>query len=305
MRWHRAYTLLAFGSAVYVLFALQMPRGAPISPDKIKEISKCITREMSDLAPWRDGSVYPSQYGQEYWIHEIFEDILPQHGYFLEFGARDGVQHSNTFYFDRTFGYDGVLIEAVPDDYNQAIRNRERYGVSVYHGVACGRADVEQSKKFVFDPNLEGLGMVAEEKKEEKVQKLEKMASEREQKPRVSELTLKCLDVQQYVIFNRIESLVMMSVDCEGCELSVLRDFDFEKTPVSILLVEINDDLEDILNILIPAGFIPVNARTSDIILVSREFLEASKLSLRFKGIMRLPAEDICSMVNEPEWMFA
>eukprot|EP00889_Picochlorum_renovo_P006737 jgi/Picre1/33767/NNA_001246.t1 len=94
-----------------------------------------------------------------------------------------------------------------------------------------------------------------------------------------------------------------MSVDCEGCELDVLKDFDFVVTPVSILLVEINKDLEDILNILIPAGFIPVDARTSDIILVSREFLEKSKLSSKFKRIMRLPSEDICSMLNRPEFM--
>ncbi|KAI8109868.1 hypothetical protein M9434_001147 [Picochlorum sp. BPE23] len=303
--WHRAFLLLACGSVGYVL-TRQIPRGAPlhVSPDKIKEISECITREMHDVAPWRDVSTYPSQYGQDAYIHETFEDILPRHGYFLEFGARDGVQHSNTYYFDRIFGYDGVLLEPVPVDYNKAIVSRERYGVSVYHGLACGRTlSTEASKKFVFDVNLEGLGMVADEKKDEKVKKLKDLASERNQKPHVSELTLRCLDVQQHVKVNGIDSLVIMSVDCEGCELDVLKDFDFVVTPVSILLVEINKDLEDILNILIPAGFIPVDARTSDIILVSRKFLEKSKLSSKFKRIMRLPSEDICSMLNRPEFM--
>ena len=32
-------------------------------------------------------------------------------GFFVEFGARDGITHSNTAYFERTLGWKGLCIE--------------------------------------------------------------------------------------------------------------------------------------------------------------------------------------------------
>jgi FkbM family methyltransferase len=45
-------------------------------------------------------------------------------GYFVELGANDGVNQSNTLYFEKFRGWKGVLIEPYPRNYNDLIRNR-------------------------------------------------------------------------------------------------------------------------------------------------------------------------------------
>ena len=42
------------------------------------------------------------------------------HGTFVEFGARNGVDHSNTLYFERALGWRGILVEADPTHQNAA-----------------------------------------------------------------------------------------------------------------------------------------------------------------------------------------
>ena len=50
------------------------------------------------------------------------------HGTFVEFGARNGVEHSNTLYFERALGWRGILIEADPTQYRNLERPRSPYG---------------------------------------------------------------------------------------------------------------------------------------------------------------------------------
>ena len=45
-------------------------------------------------------------------------------GYFVELGANDGVNQSNTLYFEKFRGWHGVLIEPYLPNFNRLIRNR-------------------------------------------------------------------------------------------------------------------------------------------------------------------------------------
>lgn len=48
-------------------------------------------------------------------LDEKLERLLPRHGgWFVEAGAYDGIQQSNTYYFARLKGWRGVLIEPLP-----------------------------------------------------------------------------------------------------------------------------------------------------------------------------------------------
>ena len=51
---------------------------------------------------------------QDVWIAEHVDDETLRTGTFLEFGARDGVEHSNTFTLEKVLGWRGILIEASP-----------------------------------------------------------------------------------------------------------------------------------------------------------------------------------------------
>lgn len=56
-------------------------------------------------------------------------------GYFVELGANDGVNQSNTLYFERFRGWKGVLVEPYLQNFNQLTRNRSAKNYFVH--AAC------------------------------------------------------------------------------------------------------------------------------------------------------------------------
>jgi len=57
------------------------------------------------------------------------------YGYFVELGANDGVNQSNTLFFERFKGWKGVLIEPFQPNYKELIRNRSRN--NYFKNAAC------------------------------------------------------------------------------------------------------------------------------------------------------------------------
>src|SRR3954454_3928615 len=47
-------------------------------------------------------------------------------GFFVEAGANDGVNFSNTYYLERARGWTGVLVEGIPELYHACVRHRPR-----------------------------------------------------------------------------------------------------------------------------------------------------------------------------------
>jgi FkbM family methyltransferase len=56
-------------------------------------------------------------------------------GFFVELGANDGVNQSNTLYFERFRGWKGVLIEPFHPNYKELIRNRD--STNFFKNAAC------------------------------------------------------------------------------------------------------------------------------------------------------------------------
>jgi len=47
-------------------------------------------------------------------------------GFFIEAGANDGYTQSNTYFLERVLGWNGVLVEAIPELYAKCVRTRRR-----------------------------------------------------------------------------------------------------------------------------------------------------------------------------------
>lgn len=271
----------------------------PFLQHTVPQLARCLVGPLKHLQPARDESRYFSQYGQDKFIYDTFKDILPQKGHFVEFGARDGLEHSNSFFFDTFLHYNGILVEAVPKDFSRLMKSRAREEVKIYHGLVCAKEDQQKEKTFIYDDNLEGLGLLSESNAEENRLKLQRMAAERNQTSSIIEINLPCIDIQDKIEESGIENVTLMSVDCEGCELDVIGSFDFDKTPVSILLVEKNDDLVEILDRLTSEGFIPVDARSSDLILAHKEFLKQSEqLYSKYMSLIDKEPTEVCNAIR-------
>lgn len=64
-----------------------------------------------------------SQHFQDLFIYRNFIN-KNNNGIFVEIGAFDGINHSNTKFFEDSLGFTGMLIEANPKLYNQCLINR-------------------------------------------------------------------------------------------------------------------------------------------------------------------------------------
>jgi hypothetical protein len=80
---------------------------------------------------------WTAQAGQDRYLFErVFsQQSLCCKGTFVEFGARNGIAHSNTYPFEKFMGWTGLLFEVDPREYPDLERNRKKSHVT--NGPIC------------------------------------------------------------------------------------------------------------------------------------------------------------------------
>jgi hypothetical protein len=80
---------------------------------------------------------WTAQAGQDRYLFErvFFQQSLCCKGTFVEFGARDGIGHSNTYPFEKFMGWKGLLFEVDPREYPNLEQNRKKSIVT--NGPIC------------------------------------------------------------------------------------------------------------------------------------------------------------------------
>jgi FkbM family methyltransferase len=63
-----------------------------------------------------------SQLGQDLWVLE--ETNNKRDGYFVDFGATDGITINNTYLLEKDFGWNGIVAECHPDYFDDLAKNR-------------------------------------------------------------------------------------------------------------------------------------------------------------------------------------
>ena len=66
-----------------------------------------------------------SQNYQDLWA--LFENKFKRDGFFVEFGATDGVTGNNTLLLEREYGWTGILAEPNPHWHNDLFYNRNTF----------------------------------------------------------------------------------------------------------------------------------------------------------------------------------
>jgi FkbM family methyltransferase len=149
-------------------------------------------------------------------------------GFFVEFGAQDGVSFSNTLLLEREFGWRGILAEANPRfrDHIGANRTAQTCGKCIY-------SETGRSIEFWDIPAYPGLSTSAEHASGDQY------ASQRGEAPnRVVVETISLNDL--LTNFEAPPTIDYMSVDTEGSELEILAAFDFSKWQVRFMGIEYN-----------------------------------------------------------------
>jgi FkbM family methyltransferase len=166
--------------------------------------------------------MYCSQQQEDKILFEKYLDY--RDGFFIELGAMNGVEFSNTLFFERELGWNGILIEPTPQ-YNQLVINRPNchnfnYAVSETDGEVefLGSHALGGVLSTMHDDHRLGWG-------------LDKELS----------YTVKSKPISNLIKNIEIKKVDLFSIDVEGGEYEVLKTFDWS-IPVYIILIEMAHD---------------------------------------------------------------
>jgi FkbM family methyltransferase len=161
---------------------------------------------------------------------QIFQDIFAltvnnfkNNGYFVEFGATDGIKLSNTFILETDFFWSGILAEPGMGWKKELRKNRH-----VNIDDRCVYSKTGEIIKFTqfSDGQMSGIS------------ELVKIKNEQTKSYEVKTVSLIDL-LKQY---NAPQNIDFISIDTEGSEYIILKNFDFTKYQLNCLAIEHNFD---------------------------------------------------------------
>ena len=172
-----------------------------------------------------------SQLFQDLFVHFIHDE--KRNGTFLEFGATNGVELSNSFMLEQKFGWSGVLAEPSPQWHTELFKNRPKSTIL----TECIYS--ETGKKLDFFVSNSGVLSTLDEFKHSDIETMPGNTRMRNASGYNCEVTTISLND---VISTHFEGAKIdyMSVDTEGSELLILEQFDFSKFAPKVVTVEHN-----------------------------------------------------------------
>lgn len=182
-----------------------------------------------------------SQFRQDLFV--LAELNNKRNGFFVEFGATNGIDSSNTYLLETEFGWSGILVEPAKVWHKQLARNRSsRIDFSCVWSSSNKMIDFKETEEALFSTasDFVSADMHAE-------------AREKGKNYVVPSISLEDL-LDKYSAPRLVDYL---SIDTEGSELEILEQFDFDKYKFSVITCEHNfsSNRERVLKLLEGNGY--------------------------------------------------
>lgn len=175
----------------------------------------------------------PSQYGEDLLIWNFFD--RKRNGFYVEVGAYDGTALSNTYFFE-SLGWEGVLVEPVPEYYQACTLSRPYSRVI---NAAVGKDGGERQTSFSVAVGDVGVGTLSFMK--DSPQHLSRILREGGVLRNI-EVPLRSLNE---ILATHHGAIDFVSIDVEGAEMDVLLGFDLNRFRPRMLVIEDNSNGSD------------------------------------------------------------
>lgn len=168
---------------------------------------------------------YKAKEGQDRWV---LDTICKTHGYFVDIGAHDGYHDSNSYALEKDFDWEGICVEP---HYWSALELRKYRKCNIEN--AC-ISDIDGEVEFVErGRHRQVSGIYHPDTDEHVIDQVKLYDHPLVKKPSLTLLSL----LKKYNSPNIIDYL---SLDAEGSELLILKNFDFEKYKFRTITLEHN-----------------------------------------------------------------
>ncbi len=168
----------------------------------------------------------PSQLGQDIWALE--QHSYKRNGFFVEFGATDGVLLSNTYVLEKLFGWKGLCAEPNPKYFEKLQTNRQ-----CVVSNSCISANTGEEVEFIFADEYGGIASYATA--DSHANKRNAYANE------FGKATLQTISLHDFLVkHNAPRKIDFVSIDTEGSEFDILNSFPFDQWDIKCITVEHN-----------------------------------------------------------------
>jgi FkbM family methyltransferase len=180
---------------------------------------------------------------------QLFQDLFVLHhlrekkgGYFVEFGATDGIVRSNSVLLEKEYGWKGILAEP-GRNWHTALRSNRRVAID----TRCVWKTSNETFEFkeCSDPELSTVASIDQ--------------SDNNTRAHADSYSVKTISLNDLLAENKAPSEIdYLSIDTEGSEYEILSAVDFSRWKFKVLTVEHNyvaDKREKIFRILTGNGY--------------------------------------------------
>ena len=188
--------------------------------------------EVAGLLLKRDSTVpFRAQHGEDIILWNFFNRKVS--GFFIEVGAFDGDQDSNTYAFEK-LGWKGILVEAGQEQFKECFANRP--GSKVIH-AAVGGPDAKGTITFhQVNSNEKWGGMLSYLQADERqIGRVNRIGTA------INKIEVPYRSLNDILGTCDLEPVDFITIDVEGGELDVLKGFDINKYNPRVIVVENNN----------------------------------------------------------------
>ncbi len=175
-----------------------------------------------------------------------------QYGFFVEFGATDGVHLSNTYLLEKSFNWTGILAEPSRQYYEQLSKNRKcAIDNRCVYALSGEKVEFEE----IENTGLSQMSMYRGG---------DYLSYSRGKKNKYLIETVSLNDLLKE--HNAPKIIDYLSIDIEGGEYDVLKSLDFESYKFTVITVEHNytSKRNDIFNLLTSKGYLRIHENISN-----------------------------------------
>ncbi len=165
-----------------------------------------------------------SQLGQD--IVALVLNRFKKKGFFIEFGATNGYDLSNTYLLEKKYNWKGILVEPLPAWHSDLRKNR-----NCTIDTRCLWSSSNQNLEFINVKEKE-LSTIKNFANSDRHSELRKKSSD------IKVKTVSLIDLLKF--YNAPKIINYMSVDTEGSELDILKDFPFDNYKFNFISIEHN-----------------------------------------------------------------
>jgi FkbM family methyltransferase len=190
-------------------------------------------RDIDFLRSLQDGSVVSalrnldkskSQFRQDLFV--LAELNNKRNGFFVEFGATNGIDCSNTYFLEKEYGWTGILAEPAKVWHAELVKNRSAcIELSCVWGSTNDLIEFRETEDSILSTATRFISADTHAS-----------ARQRGKEYVVTSISLEDL-LQKY---NAPKFMDYLSIDTEGSEFEILKEFNFDKYQFSVITCEHN-----------------------------------------------------------------